>query len=173
MSHFEDLLIEYYRWQGYVVAHNINVGKRPNGGFEGELDIVAYSHTRNEIRHVEPSLDADSWAKRELRYQKKFEAGQKYIRPSVFPWADSEAVLTQIAVFPGRGGRADIAGGLVCTIDECVAEIKAEVERRDVGMRAAIPEQYPLLRTIQFVVRGYARIVAPPTSGLLTPQSPI
>jgi hypothetical protein len=42
MSHLEDLLCEYYQWQGYIVRRNIKVGRLDHGGWEGELDIVAY-----------------------------------------------------------------------------------------------------------------------------------
>jgi len=40
VSHLEDLLCEYYEWQGYIVRRNIKVGRLGHGGWEGELDIV-------------------------------------------------------------------------------------------------------------------------------------
>ncbi len=65
MSHLEAILFEWYDWRGYVVKRNVKVGKLSHGGWEGELDIVAYHPTTRELVHVEPSIDALSWAKRE------------------------------------------------------------------------------------------------------------
>src|SRR5882672_2600591 len=58
VSHLEDLLCEYYEWQGYIVRRNIKVGRLGHGGWEGELDIVAYHPKSNHLVHLEPSLDA-------------------------------------------------------------------------------------------------------------------
>jgi hypothetical protein len=33
----------------------------------------------NHLIQIEPSIDAHTWEKREQRFRKKFEAGQKYI----------------------------------------------------------------------------------------------
>lgn len=86
MSHLEELLVEYYEWLGHVVKCNVQVGKLSHGGYEMELDVVAYEPQANQLLHIEPSLDADSWEKREKRFVKKFQAGLKYIRPALFPW---------------------------------------------------------------------------------------
>jgi hypothetical protein len=86
MSHLEELLAEYYEWLGHVVKCNAQVGKLAHGGWEMELDVVAYEPRANHLLHLEPSLDADSWEKREKRFVKKFQAGQKYILRDLFPW---------------------------------------------------------------------------------------
>src|SRR4051794_29527070 len=83
-NHLEDLVTEWYLFQGYFVRRNIQVGPRPNGGYDCELDVVALHPGENRLVHIEPSLDADSWAERERRYLKKFDAGRKHI-PSLFP----------------------------------------------------------------------------------------
>ena len=57
-SHLEDLLCEFYEWQGYILRRNIRVGRLGHGGWEGELDIVAYHPTLNALIHLEPSIDA-------------------------------------------------------------------------------------------------------------------
>lgn len=77
MTHLENLLYQYYDWQGYIVRRNIKVGRLKHGGWEGELDIVAYHPNNNELLHLEPSIDADSWGTREERFEKKFAAGRK------------------------------------------------------------------------------------------------
>jgi hypothetical protein len=40
MSHLESLIVEYLEWQIYLVKRNLKVGRRANGGYEMELDIV-------------------------------------------------------------------------------------------------------------------------------------
>ncbi len=86
MSHLENLLHEYYLWQGYTVSRNKKVGRLTHGGYEGELDIVAYHPATRHLLHLEPSIDGHSWSTRESRDQKKFLAGKKYIFTDVFPW---------------------------------------------------------------------------------------
>ena len=76
MTHLEQLVYEYYDWLGYLVKHNIKVGRLQRGGWEMELDIIAYNPNTNHLIHFEPSLDADSWDKREKRFSKKFDAGK-------------------------------------------------------------------------------------------------
>lgn len=77
----EQLVAEWYEYQGYFVRRNVRVGKWTKGGYEGELDVVAFHPETKRLVHVESSMDADSWGKRKQRFTKKFEAGKKYIRP--------------------------------------------------------------------------------------------
>jgi len=67
-NHLEQLLAEWYEYKGYIVKRNLQVGKRKKGGFECELDIVAFHPELKHLVHLEPSLDADSWAVREQRF---------------------------------------------------------------------------------------------------------
>jgi hypothetical protein len=125
-----------------------------------ELDVVAYQPIENRILHVEPSLDADSWEKRERRFIKKFEAGRKYIFSELFPWLPVETPLQQRAILISAAAtRRTLAGAEVVTVDEFMAEVRETVRSRGVASRAAIPEQYPMLRAIQLTVSGYYRVV--------------
>jgi len=156
MSHLEDLLCEYYDWQGYIVRRNVKVGRLGHGGWEGELDIVAYHPKTKHLVHLEPSLDADPWPKREQRFAKKFQSGLKYIFKDVFPWLASSTALEQVAVLVrGGGGHRKLAGAEIRSIDDFVSEIRNEVAKHGQMARAAIAEQLPLLRTIQLVESGY------------------
>ena len=154
-THLESLIFEYLDWQGYLVRRNIKVGRLPHGGYEMELDLVGYNHKSGDLVHYEPSIDALCWAKREERYRKKFGAGQKYIFEVVFPWLESNTPLRQIAIFINHPRDRDaIAGG---TIDELMAEIRGKVAACGIMAKGAIPEQYPLLRTLQLSHVGYYR----------------
>ena len=160
MSHLEDLLAEYYDWKGYLVKRNIKVGKLKHGGYAGELDIVAYHPHTGDLLHLEPSVAAESWEVRKKRYKKKFDAGREHILSHVFTWLVPTTPIRQVAVFIGASpDKRKLAGGEVRTIDECVAEIREAIRERGVASKSAIPEQYPLLRTIQLVECGYYRVI--------------
>jgi hypothetical protein len=64
MNFLEQLVGEWYSYQGYYVRTNVMVGPRDAGGYEGELDVVAFHPETREIVHVETSMDALSWDKR-------------------------------------------------------------------------------------------------------------
>lgn len=158
MTHLESLIAEYLDWQGYLVKSNIKVGRLALGGWEMELDIIGYHPKSNHLVHCEPSLDAFSWEKREVRYKNKFEAGRRYIFSDIFAWLPPSTPLQQIAVFVNRPKDRDaIAGGVIISIDEFMAEVRGEIVSRGVLAHDAIPEQYPLLRTIQLTDVGYYR----------------
>lgn len=155
MSHLEDLLCEYLLWKRHLVLRNEKVGKLKHGGYEGELDIAAYSPQTKAILHLEPSLDADTWKRRKERYEKKFKAGRKHIH-KLFPGLESKPEIRQIAIFVSAADdRTEIAGGQVVTVDEVVHEIRQAVSAQGKVSQGAIPEQFPLLRTIQLMECGY------------------
>ena len=156
MNHLEKLCRQYFEYQGYLVKGNVRVGKLSHGGWEGELDIVAYNPDTAHLIHIEASIDAHSWERREERFIKKFQSGRKYITSVVFPWLERDHKLEQLALFPS-GARKELAGGRVMSIDEFVLEVKEFVRRIGIGAKNAIPEEFDLLRTIQFTENGYSR----------------
>lgn len=160
MNHLEELIAEYLDWKGFLVKQNLKVGKRDQGGWEMELDIVGYNPKTDIIEHYEPSLDAYSWERREQRYRKKFDAARKYIFLEVFPWLKSEPKLKQFAILSASSQNHKVlGGGEVKSVDELVSEIKKAVCGEGLMVKNAIPERYPLLRTIQLVNVGYRKKV--------------
>lgn len=156
MTHLEQLIFEYYDWQEYIVKHNIKVGKRLKGGYEMELDIIAYNPKTNHLIHIEPSLDTDSWEIRTHRFKKKFEAGKKYILMDIFKWLKGDAKIEQLAIFVTHPKNKDIvAGGQIMSVDELMKQIKDAIEKHGRMGNKSIPEQYPLLRTVQLAIKGY------------------
>ena len=151
-NHLEALVAEWYEFRGYFVRRNVKVGKRPAGGYECELDIVAFHPEDRHLVQAEPSLDADPWAKREERYRKKFEAGRKYI-PGLFPGIPIPNYIHQVALFAfGGGDHRELAGGHVMFVKDLMAEIYNGISDLKVSS-AAVPEQYPNLRTLQFAAQ--------------------
>ena len=158
MSQLEQFVAEYLGWKGYLVRQNIKVGPLGHGGWEMELDVVGFHPSTQDLVHYEPSIDALNWAAREKRYKKKFDAGRNYIRTDVFPWVSKEIPLRQIAVFQNcTHGNREIAGGEVITIDELFSQVRSEIIQVGVASKHAIPETYPLLRTLQLSHCGYRR----------------
>lgn len=158
MNFLEDLVAEWYEFRGYFVRRNVNVGKRPAGGWECELDVVAFHPAQKHLVHIEPSMDSNSWETRAARFEKKFAAGRKYI-PKLFAGVDVPTEIKQIALF-GLGSRANyptLAGGRVLLIADLLQEIVAGLITQRVE-RAAVSEQFPRLRTVQFVCQHHAAL---------------
>ena len=156
MSHLEDLIAEYYDWKSYLVKRNIKVGRLKHGGWEMELDVIAFNPHTGHLIHLEPSIDAHSWTLREQRFKKKFKAAKKYIFSEVFTWLDRNTKIEQVAILISHPrGRDTLAGGKLISIDELLLEIKQNIRERGITAKNAIPEQYPLLRTMQLTENGY------------------
>jgi len=158
LNHLESLIAEYYDWKGYLVKKNLKVGKLSHGGWEMELDIIAFNPITQHLIHIEPSIDAYSWEIRESRFKKKFESGEKYMFSNVFPWLDENTPVERIIVLPAHSaGRDYLCGAKIFSLDEFMLKIKNDIMKCGKMARNAIPEQYPLLRTIQLVTNGYYR----------------
>jgi len=155
-NHLESLVAEWYEFRGYFVRRNVQVGKRAKGGYDCELDIVAFHPQQKALVHIEPSLDSDSWATRERRYGKKFEIGRRHI-PGLFPGIPIPNEIDQIALFVygGGEGRTHVAGGRVVFIREFMREILEGIGHRKLAS-AAIPEEFTLLRTLQFAAQYWS-----------------
>lgn len=156
MAHLEDLLDEWYQWRGYLVRRNVFVGRRTKGGYDGELDIIAFNPETKHLVHVEASLDAQSWEKRGARFAKKFEHGRNFIRETIFPWLDKDVQLEQIALLPARRA-GHLAGGRVVSVDDFLKEVRDTIVAHGPAASGAIPEQFGFLRSIQLAVVGYHR----------------
>lgn len=155
----EQLVSEWYEFNGYFVRRNVNVGRLPRGGYECELDVVAFHPQSRHLIHLEPSMDASAWTERERRYAKKFEAGRKYI-PKLFEGLDVPGEVDQIAVlvFASTRNRVTLGGGRIMLVDELMEKIFTTLKDSRVASNA-VPESYPLLRALQFVAE-YREVVS-------------
>jgi len=149
----EQLLAEWYELQGYFIRKNVLVGKRPQGGHDCELDVVAFHPAKKHLVHIEASMDASSWAERETRFKKKFDAGKKHI-PLLFSGLDIPTNIDQVAVlvFASKQKRDTLAGGKLILGNELMKEIFEDLQNRSIYSQA-IPEQFPILRAFQFVAQ--------------------
>ena len=147
----EELLAEWYEYEGYLVRRNVWVGKRPEGGYECELDIVAFNPETNHLVQVEPSMDSQTWADRDRRYKKKFDAGRKHI-PGLFAGIELPSKIEQIGVlvYASKETNRTVAGGRLVHISKILTEIFSALKDQKVGSNA-VPEHMPILRAFQFV----------------------
>lgn len=151
MNYLEELVAEWYEFQGYFVRRNVLVGKRSRGGYEGELDVVAFHPETKHLVHIEPSMDALSWKKREERFKKKFDAGKRHV-PSLFKGLNIPKTVEQIALlqFASKKNRDTIGGAKLMLVSELLVEILEALREQRVASNA-VPEDKPILRTLQFV----------------------
>lgn len=149
MNHLEQLVGEWYEYNGYFVRRNVMVGKRAKGGYECELDVVAFNPKSNHLVQVESSLDASSWPKRKERFAKKFKLGRRYI-PPLFSGIELPNEIEQIALFVFAANTVvrEIGGGRVALASQLYEEIVTGLRAKRVA-KEAVPQQFPLLRTIQ------------------------
>jgi len=149
MNHLEQLVGEWFEYNGYFVRRNVLVGRRAAGGYDCELDVVAFNPRTKHLVHVEPSLDANSWEKREKRYQHKFEAGREHI-PELLSGNEVPIDFDQIVLllFGSKANHQTVGGGQIMLVSELYQEITLGLRGKTVSSNA-VPEQFPLLRTIQ------------------------
>lgn len=151
MNHLEQLVAEWYEYRGYFIRRNIKVGKRKNGGYDCELDIVGFNPEKNHLIHIEPSCDTDIWEKRELRYSKKFEAGREHI-PDLFKGLKLPDTIEQQAVFLfGAKSKPTVGGGTVLLASDVLKEIRDSLKSKKIE-KAIVPETFPLLRTLHIFI---------------------
>jgi len=142
----EQLLAEWYEHQGYFPRRKVLVGKRKQGGYECELDIVGFHPVSRHLLHIEPSMDAMSWPQREQRFQKKFDAGRQYIH-SLFTGLELPQEIDQRAVFVFASDKVHqtVGGGRVVHVREVLQDIFAELESKS-PFKNTIPEHLAILR---------------------------
>jgi hypothetical protein len=152
-NHLEDLTAEWLEYNGYFVRKSVLVGPRPKGGFDGELDVVGFNPLSGHLLHIECSLDANTWERREERFSLKFERGRKHI-PKLFHGIAANAALDQVALFGlGGGERLAVGGGRILWVTDLIADILAALSSRHPA-KAAVPSTLPLLRTLQLAAHA-------------------
>lgn len=80
MTFLEQLVAEWYAYRGFFVRTNVKFGKRPAGGYEGEIDVAAFDPKTKRLIHIEASTDADSWTERKKRFTKKFGDAKRHYK---------------------------------------------------------------------------------------------
>ncbi len=123
------------------------------------------SGVNQSLNPMQSDVDADSWARREERFTKKFAMGRQHVRdiPQLsFLTQEQVDSMEQVAVFPAVAeARRGSHGVKAIGMDELMSTINQFVRERGPAVSNAFPEQYPMLRTLQFALCGYYRVVSP------------
>lgn len=167
-NHLEDLVAEWLEFNGYFVRKSVLVGRRERGGFEGELDVVGFHPRTKHLIHIECSLDADPWPKREQRFTLKFERGRRHIH-ALFAGIDFEDDPDQVALLGfGGGDRTQLGGARLMWVSDLIGDIMASLRSLSPDKRA-VPSTLPNIRTLQLAAQPTKK--RKNTEKLLPPKS--
>ena len=156
MEYLQQLATEWYEYQGYFVHTDLWVGLEADGSYECDLEVVAFHPIRRHLLHIEPSLDLLSWKDKEEHFQIKFAAGRKYLHrmfgnePRIH--FEQLALVSATEQLPHT-----IAGAKLVRVSDLLGEIFAALSAFPIS-EWLVPEQWPLLRTLQFVAAYRDRI---------------
>jgi hypothetical protein len=152
MNFLESLVAEWYEYSGLFVRSNPRTRKRPNGGWDLELDVLAYSPSDRRLIHIETSGDANSWQKRKDRFlTKKFILSKDEYESLI---GSSIRTIERIAVVGWGSTKSDLNWGegiQVQLIPELMEQITTKLKEAP-PFRQAIPESFPLLRAMQMAL---------------------
>ena len=150
MNFLEQLAAEWYECQGYFVRTNAKANRRSKGGWDNELDVLAFNPGTKELVHLETSWDALTWEGRKTRFlTKKFVfTDLQYAELVGHPPSKitKRAIVGTSKASPGSLWGKDIH---VTTVPTFVAEIAAWLRPKH-PLRDVIPENFPRLRALQF-----------------------
>jgi len=154
VNFLEQLTAEWLTHKGYFVRTNIKLNKRLKGGWDNELDVLAYSPKASELIHVESTWDANTWDKRKERFlKKKFVYSHAQYEELV--GAKISRLRKRALVGLGRSSKSDLDWGEsieVVLIPHFIAEISKELVAKD-PLKDIVPEGFPRLRAMQFALR--------------------
>lgn len=161
MNFLEQLVSEWYEYQGYFVRRNIKFGGpagKSQGGHSGEIDVLAFQPKSGRLIHIEASSDYESWDKRKEKFtKKKFTklAEAEYVKVlGMNPRSIKRIVVVCHSKKPSNLNWRTDSGEPIEIIDvptfvtNILRELKQKPHARDVG----IPEQLPLLRAMHYAV---------------------
>ena len=134
---------------------NLKFGKMPDGGYKGEMDVIAFHPQTKEFVHVEASTGAVSWENQCETIERKFElAWQHYDDRFQFPKGSTRLIAISGfgRVAPAwakeRLGKSKIT---LESVPEFFRKVTADIQDRPIT-KGTISETLPLLRAIQFAL---------------------
>lgn len=152
MNFLESLVAEWYAYRGYFIRSNMRTRKRQKGGWDVELDVLAYSPSDQRLIHIETSGDANSWQKRKERFLKKkfilsHEEYESFVGSSVHA-IEKIAIVGWGSTKSNLNWRDDIK---VVLIPQLLEEITTKL-RATPPSKQLVPERFPLLRAIHMTL---------------------
>jgi hypothetical protein len=158
MNFLEQLAAEWYEYTGKFVMTNLRTRKRPRGGWDVELDVLAFNPKNGELIHLEASGDANSWTERKRRFQKKkFILTKAEYGKIVGVPVQSIRKIALVGWTKSTNTNLNWGSGIeVKLIPDFVREIISDLRKinriKTNLIREAVPEGFPLLRAIQITL---------------------
>ncbi len=156
----EELIYEYLDFKGCFVKRNIKLRKRKKGGFDREIDILALDTRNCIVYHIETSFATNkSWDQTiEDFKRKKFDIKKKEYAQLV-GLKTNKIQIIKVAILLNvpkqkeeRNRFKKETKSILYSVEEIIKEIKEYITSCfENPLKEAIPEKYPLLRTIQFI----------------------
>ncbi len=150
MEYLEQLVTEWYEYQGYFVRRGLWVGLESDGSYECVLDVVAFHPLRHHVVQIEPSLDLLSFDEKERHFQPKFDAGRRYLHRMFGVEPHSHIDQIALIVADEKLPHHVIGGGRIVLQANFLADILQHLSGVD-SATAPVPEKWPLIRTLQLV----------------------
>lgn len=151
MNFLEQLIAEWYAYQGYFVRTNIKFGRRELGGYKGEIDVVAFDPKSKTLTHLEASGAADKWEKRQEGFKRKFMNASEYYN-EIFDFEFEDVIKIAVTGYSPPKNPITLGDDIkLVLVSELMREITKEIKEIN-PLEKIIPEGYPLLRAIQFAV---------------------
>ncbi|MDO8469032.1 MAG: hypothetical protein Q7S29_04715 [Candidatus Peribacter sp.] len=149
MNFLEQLTAEWYAYRGWFVRTNIKFGRRKLGGWEGEMDVIAYNPKTETLRHIETSTDAHSWDIRKKCFLRKFTTAKPHYG-DVFPVHRKHTEQVAVVGFHKPKAKTVFSDSItIILVPDFIREITVVLSNLD-PMNNAVPETYPLLRAVQY-----------------------
>jgi hypothetical protein len=150
VNFLEEIVAEWLEYNGYIVKRNERVGRLTTGGYEGELDVVAFNPVTNHLTHVEAEGSQVTWAKRDKSFKKKFNTGEYYIRALFEGLTVPNEIEKKAIIYGSNKKHKTTGGGQVVPAKDYLLEILRKLKNTSF-MSRAVPEKYPILRVLQMV----------------------
>lgn len=148
MNHLEEIVREYYEYNGYFVKTNIKFKKLVTGGYTGEADVIAYNPKEEKLIHIECSKAAISNKKLESQALKKFPGYLDYQSELKLEIKEKYKIFI-VGQFYTSKQELMPKGVQHKSVKQFMKEVYDSITED--FMHNAVPEVYPLLRTIQLV----------------------
>jgi hypothetical protein len=151
MNYLEALAAEFYEFTGHFVRSNVRTRLRKQGGYDVEMDVLAYLPKDKALIHIETSGAATTWAReRETLIKKKF--GIKNDEYEKELGCEISSIHKMMVIGWAKTIDPFDDGGIeIVPIPAFMRKIANELRQMN-PMKKVIPEQYPLLRSIQMAL---------------------
>ena len=150
MNFLEELVAEWLQQNGWLVSKNVRYGPRPEGGYVGEADLIAFHPDGGEYLHVETSQAAPSKAKLAKKFRDQFRKAKRFY-PEMLSGISGE--VFKLAIGGWTKEPADPGESIeAMTIPQFVERVSNELLSEEVWTRVT-PERFALLRAMELALR--------------------